>query len=72
MTNKLYFNSKSRKEEQSAFATIKKEQSSIGYYALPDQDLTSILEYCSSISEDVETIAVIGIGGEFTRSKSSL
>ena len=70
MKNKLYFNSNSKKEEQRAFNAIKKEQNSIGYYSLPDQDVTSILEYCSSISEEVETIAVIGIGGSSLGAKA--
>mgnify|MGYP000427499812 FL=1 len=70
MKNILYFSSNSRKEEQRAFETIKKEQNSIGYYSLPDQDITSILEYCSSIPADVETIAVIGIGGSSLGAKA--
>ena len=70
MKNKLYFSSNSRKEEQRAFQAIKKEQKLIGYYSLPDQDVTSILEYCNSISEDVETIAVIGIGGSSLGAKA--
>ncbi len=44
MKNKLYFTSNSKKEEQKAFQAIKKEQKSIGYYALPEQDITPILE----------------------------
>ena len=70
MKNKLYFNSNSKKEEQGAFEAIKKEQSSIGYYSLPDQDVTAILEYCSSVPEEIETIAVIGIGGSSLGAKA--
>jgi len=70
MKNKLYFSSKSRKEEQRAFHAIKKEQKSVGYYSLPDQDITPILEYCNTVSEDVETIAVIGIGGSSLGAKA--
>jgi len=70
MKNKLYFSSISRTEEQRAFEAIKKEQKSIGYYSLPEQDITSILEYCSTISEDVETIVVIGVGGSSLGAKA--
>ncbi len=70
MKNKLYFSSISRKEEQRAFEAIKKEQNSIGYYTLPEQDITPILEYCNTISEDVETIVVIGIGGSSLGTKA--
>jgi glucose-6-phosphate isomerase len=70
MKNKLYFSSINRKEEQKAFEAIKKEQNSIGYYSLPEQDITPILEYCKTISEDVETIVVIGIGGSSLGTKA--
>jgi glucose-6-phosphate isomerase len=70
MKNKLYFSSSSRKEEQRAFQAIKREQEEIGYYALPDQDVTPILEYCNTIPKEIETIAVIGIGGSSLGAKA--
>ncbi len=70
MKNKLYFSSSSRKEEQRAFQAINKEQEEIGYYALPDQDVTPILEYCNTIPKEIETIAVIGIGGSSLGAKA--
>ncbi|WP_309498677.1 glucose-6-phosphate isomerase [Sulfurovum sp.] len=70
MKNKLYFTSNSRQDEQRAFEAIRKEQSSIGYYALPEQDVGSILEYCGSLSQDISTIAVIGIGGSSLGAKA--
>jgi glucose-6-phosphate isomerase len=70
MKNTLYFSSNNRKEEQKAFEAIKEEQESIGYYGLPDQDINPILEYCSALSEEVETIAVIGIGGSSLGAKA--
>ena len=70
MKNKLYFTSNSRKEEQKAFQAISKEQESIGYYSLPNQDISSISEYCNTIPKDVETIAVIGIGGSSLGAKA--
>jgi glucose-6-phosphate isomerase len=68
--NKLYFSSISKRAEEKAFDAIVEEQKSIGYYALPDQDITPILEYCSSIPETIETIAVIGIGGSSLGAKA--
>ena len=70
MKNKLYFSSTSKKEEQKAFQAIKKERNSIGYYALPSQDVSSILTYCSEIPKEIETIAVIGIGGSSLGAKA--
>jgi len=70
MKNKLYFTLNSKQEEHGAFEAIEKEQSSIGYYSLPDQDITPILDYCSTISKDIETIAVIGIGGSSLGAKA--
>lgn len=70
MKNKLYFTSGSKKEEQKAFKAIKKERNSIGYYALPSQDVSSILAYCSEIPKEIESIAVIGIGGSSLGAKA--
>jgi glucose-6-phosphate isomerase len=70
MINKLYFTSQDAHIQQKAFKTIVEEQTSIGYYALPDQDITPILEYCDSIPNSVESIAVIGIGGSSLGAKA--
>lgn len=70
MKNKLYFGSVSRNEEQKAFEAIRKEQKNIGYYSLPDQNIKPILEYCNTIPESIETIAVIGIGGSSLGAKA--
>lgn len=70
MTNKLYFTSQDEHVQKQAFQAIEEEQKSIGYYALPDQDITPILEYCDSIPDSVETIAVIGIGGSSLGAKA--
>ena len=70
MKNKLYFSSNSRKEEQKALEAIKKERDSIGYYRLPSQDISSILTYCNGIPKEVDTIAVIGIGGSSLGAKA--
>ncbi len=70
MINKLYFTSEDENTQRKAFDAIVKEQKSIGYYTLPDQDVTPILEYCDSISDSVENIAVIGIGGSSLGAKA--
>lgn len=63
MTNKLFFDIKS---DASAYEAICKEQKSIGYYALPEQDLTYLEEYkkdFESKNSDTTHLVVIGIGG---------
>jgi len=70
MLNKLYFDIHAPKTQEKAFETIVKEQRDIGYYALPDQDLSPILEYCRTIPQSIKTIAVIGIGGSSLGAKA--
>ncbi len=70
MKNKLYFSCNNKNEEQRAFRAICEEQKSIGYYALPEQEIESILEYCSTVPETIETIVVIGIGGSSLGAKA--
>ena len=70
MKNRLYFNSDNKEVQQTAFQAIEKEQNTMGYYALPEQDITPILEYCNSMADSVESIAVIGIGGSSLGAKA--
>ena len=70
MKNKLHFTSTDKEVQQKAFQAIEKEQNNIGYYGLPEQDITPILEYCTSVPDSVETIAVIGIGGSSLGAKA--
>ena len=70
MINKLYFTSQDEKTQQNAFKAIVEEQKSIGYYALPDQDISPIMAYCDTIPETIESIAVIGIGGSSLGAKA--
>jgi len=70
MKNKLYFKLKNKKVQESAFNAIVKEQKHIGYYALPEQDINSILSYAKTISDTKEHIAVIGIGGSSLGAKA--
>jgi glucose-6-phosphate isomerase len=58
MKNILHFNTSPIYE---TFENIKKEQKDIGYYNLPDRDITHILNYAST--KDVDSVTVVGIGG---------
>jgi len=70
MKNKLYFDITLREKARIAFEATQKEQECVGYYSLPEQDVSSILEYCRSIPSDIEDIAVIGIGGSSLGAKA--
>lgn len=63
MKNRLYFTSNHPKAQAHALRAIKNELDKIGYYHLPEQDVTSILEYTGKIPESIENIVIIGIGG---------
>ena len=65
MKNSLYFNIK---VEEGIFEKIVAEQESIGYYALPDQDISYLVNYLEEFKtkndyEAIKDIAIIGIGG---------
>ena len=52
------------------FSSIKKESSNIGYYNLPEQDISEILEFTETFDEKIENIVVLGIGGSSLGSKA--
>jgi glucose-6-phosphate isomerase len=70
MINKLLFNSTNKEAQEAVFTAISKEQQNIGYYSLPEQDISPILDYAKSISDDIKSIAVIGIGGSSLGAKA--
>jgi glucose-6-phosphate isomerase len=70
MINRLYFNEYSTSVQKNVFNSIAKEKDYIGYYSLPDQDISEITKYCKSISDDVKNIAVIGVGGSSLGAKA--
>ncbi|SFV57470.1 Glucose-6-phosphate isomerase [hydrothermal vent metagenome] len=70
MKNKLHFSSTLNDRSDSAFQALKEEQKHIGYYALPEQDISEILAYCESIPKEIQSIAVIGIGGSSLGAKA--
>ncbi|MDD3775801.1 MAG: glucose-6-phosphate isomerase [Sulfurovaceae bacterium] len=72
MKNRLYFdvsrNDTATKKE--LFEKIKDEKNAIGYYNLPDQDISSLLAYAASFDNDIEYIVVLGIGGSSLGAKA--
>jgi len=72
MRSKIHFNISARQAEEKAklFSEIKEERGEIGYYNLPDQNVDDILEYASSIDDEIETIVVLGIGGSSLGAKA--
>jgi len=70
MLNKLYFDLLAPKTQEHAFRAITEESKYIGYYHLPDQEITPILDYAKNISSDIEYIAIIGIGGSSLGAKA--
>ena len=70
MKNKLYFHTTLNQKTTEAYANIQKERETVGYYDLPEQDINPILEYCKQIPAQIESIAVIGIGGSSLGAKA--
>ena len=70
MKNKLYFRLKNRNRQEKAFDAICKEVNVRGYYNLPEQDISPILDFEKKISDDIENIAIIGIGGSSLGAKA--
>ncbi len=65
LKNSLYFNIK---VEEGIFEKIQNEQKTIGYYALPDQDISQLENYLEDFKakndfDAIKDIAIIGIGG---------
>ena len=55
MINKLYFNLDhiTKKDKKWIFSEIEKEKSSIGYYSLPSENISNIIEFEKSISNEI-------------------
>jgi len=70
MKNKLHFDTALNGKADNVFSAIQKEQEDIGYYSLPEQDTTDILDYCNTIPVEIKSIAVIGIGGSSLGAKA--
>ena len=70
MKNRLHFNINLNNKAQEVYQALQKEEKSIGYYTLPEQDTTTITAYCDTISSEIENIAVIGIGGSSLGAKA--
>ena len=72
MKNRLHFNTCNCKidEKQKLFKAIDKERLSIGYYALPEQNIDEVLEFVNAFDESIENIIVLGIGGSSLGAKA--
>ena len=72
MKNRLYFNNLDNLEniKEELFNSIKEEKKYIGYYNLPKQDISSILEYADSFDRKIKNIVVFGIGGSSLGAKA--
>jgi len=72
MKNKLYFSieKKENEIEKKLFDKILSEKEIIGYYNLPNQNISNILEFVDSFDRDIENIMVIGIGGSSLGAKA--
>ena len=71
MINRLYFPQQAEQTKKKALQTLIEESRHVGYYALPNQDITPILSYARQIHTEIDTIVIIGIGGS-SQSKSDL
>lgn len=56
--------------KKSLFSAIEKESTSIGYYALPDQNISEVMDYVDGFDETIKNIAVLGIGGSSLGAKA--
>ena len=56
--------------KDSLFTSIEKESSSIGYYALPEQDISEIIAYVDGFDDGIKNIAILGIGGSSLGAKA--
>jgi len=70
MKNTLYFKLKNKKVQEDVFNAIIKEQETVGYYNLPEQDITPVLDFAKTIPDDITQVAVIGIGGSSLGAKA--
>ena len=70
MKNRLHFKIPLKEKANETLQALIKEQESIGYYHLPEQNIENILQYTKDIPNDIETIAVIGIGGSSLGAKA--
>ncbi len=72
MKSRLYFNRLDNLDniKEELFNSIKKEKNSIGYYNLPNEDISSILEYADNFNRKIKNIVVVGIGGSSLGAKA--
>jgi len=72
MRNKLYFNNQNhtKNQKEALFSKIKEESKSVGYYALPKQNIDEILKFSNNFDSSIQNIVVLGIGGSSLGAKA--
>ena len=72
MLNRLHFNLDefTIPQKEAIFEKIVKERDLVGYYNLPNQDISEILDYVKQFDNNVKDIIVVGIGGSSLGAKA--
>jgi glucose-6-phosphate isomerase len=71
MLNNLFFQTDNdTTTRENAFASVRHERETIGYYRLPQQQTDAIEAYVEAFPQSVKTVAVIGIGGSALGAKA--
>ena len=72
MKNKIHFSVCKRQNEEKIqlMKAIEEESETIGYYQLPEQNVSDILDYVETFNSEVENIIVLGIGGSSLGAKA--
>lgn len=72
MKNTIYFDIKQEYDylKEQTYDAIINEQNNIGYYALPEQDTSMIHDFVSKFNEQIDTVAILGIGGSSLGTKA--
>ncbi len=72
MQNRLYFNLNqiSSIDKRWIFKEIEREKPKIGYYSLPESNISEIIDFEQSVGSSIKNIIVIGIGGSSLGSRA--
>jgi glucose-6-phosphate isomerase len=70
MKNRIHFKTYESEDKKKLFSSIEQEKLLVGYYDLPYQNIDDILAYATTMSEEIENIVVLGIGGSSLGAKA--
>jgi glucose-6-phosphate isomerase len=71
MLNTIYFKTTAKeRHKERLFGQVVEEKKSIGYYTLPEKDVSDILAFANTFDEEVKDIVVLGIGGSSLGSRA--